>query len=750
MNYIKKYLCLGLLLSIGAMQSDCSTPCVTGSSASCSTSCSNSTSVKTIFLPIAQGANLYTQYHKYIVDYENDRDWYIDTSVTYRYQQSRNGNDIAASLFNAQCGTLLFQGSNYGIPSSQTGMNPDFIALSKGPRNPNALLADYFGMGPNTNVSVQLNPKITNNIFDIQLSAGIDCLCEGLWFQMNLPVVNSKWNLNTCTQLGTADTTALQAGPSSYTIKNATAPTLGDLNATETPQVLQGWGTSPLNIELAGLMSQGQLISTLVQTTSGTPATTDVVNTTGGSQCTLSPAPTVGPGLTAGATFEIPYSYMGMLTVAQGTGTTAPTPLTNKAQQLVVNNIITQPLVASAVTLQAALNGYTFGDLKTRSYNLVNLNTTGTSCSTSNNNCSNSCSNSIWALDGVYLQLGYDIWRCDTWHAGVYAKAILPTGTSFCANYMKYTFSPIVGNGKHYELGGGISAGAEVWCNDCDSSTLKINFDGYATHMFSNTQFRTFDIATTAGTILPMSRYMLLKQFTQDSTVAAGNCSDAIAYGGVLVSAGDVNAQNVCISVAARGEAVLDIVYRHCDWELGGGYAFSGQTAEKFSTCSNSCSTSCTTPAASTTGFLYGFKGLTDESDLLLTVNATPTTVTGTGTSLAYVTLKGDVVAVSVKTNSDIDPKATAYSYDPTRITGQTPTVAADLTNGNLFTLPAPNCSGLMNGQMLHRLFGHVDYVWSDSCWMPTLGVVGSVGFSTSSNITAEYWDIGARFGFAY
>ncbi len=724
MNQIKKYLCLALLLSVGMVQS-ATTNNSSSCSSSCSTSCSTSGGTNTIFVPIAQGSNLYTQYHKNAVMYDenyDERDWHLDASVTYRFQQSRNGCDIANALFNTNGGSLLFQGSNYGMPGTNfttpPTLNPGFVAASAGPRAANALIADYFGMGPNTNISVALNPKITNNIIDVQLGAGMDCLCDGLYFQINLPIVNSKWSLNACGQTGSVDTTNVEgviAGTHTVTGASGSA---GDLSGANTLQ------------QVIGLFAaNGGLINDALP---ANPTTASCI--------------------------EVPYS--GVLTVTTGTGTAPVT--TAGITQVVAGNIITQTAVGAAPSLQAALNGYTFDGLATRSYNLLNIGnvaTTGTNCSTNCSTSNNGCSNSKWGLDGVYLQLGYDFWRCDTYHLGIYAKAIIPTGTKINAAHAKYAFSPIVGNAHHFELGGGISAGAELWCNDCNDSTFVANFDGYVTHMFSNTQFRTFDVTNAAGTILPMSRYMLLKQLTQAPAAtpaqitALGACPasaiDPFASAGVLVSAGDVNAQNVCISVAARGEAVIDLIYRHCDWEVGGGYSFSGQSSEQFSSssCTSSCSTSCstatTTPA--TTGFLYGFAGVTGASDIIFTTSAANTTVTPN-------IVAGGVTAAAIKTNSDIDTGATAYTFTPTSLLGTSTSQAnqAALTADNLFTLPEPNCSGLMGSQVLNRLFGHVDYVWSDSCWMPTLGVLGSIGFSTSSNVTAEYWDVGARFGFSY
>lgn len=71
-------------------------------------------------------------------------------------------------------------------------------------------------------------------------------------------------------------------------------------------------------------------------------------------------------------------------------------------------------------------------------------------------------------------------------------------------------------------------------------------------------------------------------------------------------------------------------------------------------------------------------------------------------------------------------------------------------TSSDVFALPIINSSGLMNAQILHRIFCHIDYSWEDYEYTPQLGILGSFGFSQGSYTTAEYWDLGLRFGFVF
>lgn len=133
---------------------------------------------RSIFIPRSQGDDLVRQatYKNYNYDEEC---FYGDFSIDYRYQRSRHGWNIARSLFGAP--TVTFQGSNI---INATGGNPA------------ALMADNFGLSPNTNNTIGFCPSIQNNIADFELYLGLNEWWDGLFFQLNAPLANSKWRLN--------------------------------------------------------------------------------------------------------------------------------------------------------------------------------------------------------------------------------------------------------------------------------------------------------------------------------------------------------------------------------------------------------------------------------------------------------------------------------------------------------------------------------------------------------------------------
>lgn len=323
-------------------------------------------------------------------------------------------------------------------------------------------------------------------------------------------------------------------------------------------------------------------------------------------------------------------------------------------------------------------------------------------------------------MSDIIAQLGWDFCKSECKHLAVYIRAVFPTGTNLNACWLSQgTFAPIVGNGHHFELGVGINGHATFW--ECDESDFSAYLDGYVTHMFGASTFRSFDMPG-----LPMSRYALLKGIT--GTVDAGD----LAYSGTLSALGDVNTACINTSCAARSEIILDFIYSACNWKFGLGYAFSGQSAES----SNCCSVGSSDSSSS----LYGFKGGTGlvEIKYKLVDKTVFSGVLATPVTPALATFDAE------KDESVATKDSGAYSYGMD-------TDGADMATDS-FTLPNLSCntSGLMGSQILNKVFAHIDYVWTDSCWQPELGILGSVGFGSGSKTTAQYWDLGVRLGFAF
>ncbi len=358
-----------------------------------------------------------------------------------------------------------------------------------------------------------------------------------------------------------------------------------------------------------------------------------------------------------------------------------------------------------------ALSGYTVGDLKQRSYGLFNVNNT-IACSPQSKTC-NQNSSSKWGVADITLELGWDACKRDISHVGVYLRGIIPTGTKIDSNWSNYVFSPVIGNSHHYELGAGINAHVDLWA--CDDATISLVADGYLTHMFSTGQLRYFDLVGK-----PLSRYALAKTYVSDS-------DSSPVYQNALYSVADITAQCVDVSVPVKGEFILEIAWKHSYWKAELGYGFSGQQAETLTSC---------VALTTSKNYLFGLMGLSG----VQAPDASNPNLAGTAW-----------------TNSFISPSATAFtSADVSLLTmipasDSFPVLGVPVTKENVLKVNDIDVfSGLMAAQVVHRVFGSWEYTWHDSCWSPSLGFMGSVGFSPVEYYTPQMWDIGVRLGASY
>jgi len=230
---------------------------------------------------------------------------------------------------------------------------------------------------------------------------------------------------------------------------------------------------------------------------------------------------------------------------------------------------------------------------------------------------------------GFSIDLGYDFWRCEESHLGIFLRYSAPTGTKLNGSQKNAgeVFFPIIGNGHHHELGGGLTAHGELWSNDCGDNVI-IYFDGYATHLFEDCQIRSFDFAG-AGC---MSRYMLLKELVPTgSTTNPTNFN----YGGSLINGINFATRFVKSTIDVQGDASLRLIYNRRGFSLAIGYNIFGREEEKL------CIQGGSPCNAVNPNTLYGLKGCEGVDyycyDIVSTVNPTinsgPTTTTDNATA---------------------------------------------------------------------------------------------------------------------
>lgn len=102
--------------------------------------------------------------------------------ITFMYQQSRNPQAIARCLFPCQTvcddSQLLIEGSRF----------------NNGTRNPQAWLADYFGLATDFSSTLSFKPRIRNAI--VEFAAWYSCCNTGFFIDIELPLVHTRTDLH--------------------------------------------------------------------------------------------------------------------------------------------------------------------------------------------------------------------------------------------------------------------------------------------------------------------------------------------------------------------------------------------------------------------------------------------------------------------------------------------------------------------------------------------------------------------------
>lgn len=170
------------------------------------------------------------------------------------------------------------------------------------------------------------------------------------------------------------------------------------------------------------------------------------------------------------------------------------------------------------------------------------------------------CSKRAAGLSDIQADLGWN-YSWDKYHLGFFLRAVAPTGTRPTGEYL---FEPIIGNGKHWELGGGITGHAIMWESADSARTLGLYVDANLTHMFNSHQQRVFDIKGYGQ----LSRYMLLIKQPFSAPYS-------------ITPAANLTRQHIKVSSSVHADVVAMVTYAsyNTTWDIG--YNFWARSCEK-------------------------------------------------------------------------------------------------------------------------------------------------------------------------
>lgn len=376
-------------------------------------------------------------------------------------------------------------------------------------------------------------------------------------------------------------------------------------------------------------------------------------------------------------------------------------------------------------------------------------------------------------LSDLEAAMGWNFVQSDEYHFGFNIRMTAP-----CGNRPKgqYLFEPIIGNGHHWGLGGGLTAHWRLWTDETADNSLGFYADANIGTLFKAHQRRTFDLVNR-----PLSRYMLAELLgspvvnlfaNPDPATAASSVAPIGQFQGVFRPVANLTTIEVNSSFGVQADITLLLNYTHRNFGFDIGYNYWNITCEKLQT------TCCINPLNDNTNwtlkgdaYVYGFAA-TDSTVLpgqAIALSATENTATITsGTNTPF----GTPFDPSQMANPKIDNPQ--YAVVDTSANTNLIMVSPGTASGGIQqrTSKDPiylsssdiNLDGARTNGASQKVFFHFSYSWNEHCgWTPYVGVGGKAEFASKHttdccadscngclDTNVSEWGIWAKGGFAF
>ena len=334
-------------------------------------------------------------------------------------------------------------------------------------------------------------------------------------------------------------------------------------------------------------------------------------------------------------------------------------------------------------------------------------------------------------LSDIIWALGYNMFLSDDYHLGLNVRGAIPTGNRPKGLYL---FEPTVGNGKHWELGGGLTSHYTFYRNCDETFSAGLYFDANLTHQFKARQCRVFDLVNGAN-----SRYMLAEYMGSPvlSGLQGGGVTPSAQFRSIFAPVANLTRMPIKVSSSVQADMTLLLDLSWCGWSFDVGYNFWARSCEKLH-FDASCSPLATQLwALKGDASVYGFRADTGAAVQLSATNSQATIYSGTNRTAAT------IAAATFVTNPAIDNPALATVNVP-------PALPVALNANTLLGAPQVNtsvnpvlltvddidfCSARTRG-ISHKAFAHFNYTFLDSCncIAPYVGIGGSVEIAQRGN----------------
>jgi len=353
-------------------------------------------------------------------------------------------------------------------------------------------------------------------------------------------------------------------------------------------------------------------------------------------------------------------------------------------------------------------------------------------------------------LADLRASFGYNFVLKKDMHLGAFLHAAAPTGNKPDACYL---FEPIVGNGKHWELGVGITGSYIFWrSQEYDERYMGVWLEATLTHLFRNCQCRSFDFCCK-----PNSRYMLLTQMGTNNDGIKGDVDGTITsashqYKKNLIPAINWSTFMIDVEIPLQADIAIKVGYTRCNWNFDLGYNLWARSGEKFchncchDCCDDCCNGCCTSACTCSSDKQFAIKGdsfLYGSSDGTITGNVYPLSATQCHANIhggKNYPEKSDANTDRPATNPGVNNATYAFAEtdelfglglgntqpdDQIRTSIQPIIIAKKMLN-----------LGRSPNAITHKLFTNIGYAWKDrnDAWIPFIGMGGEIEFAQTGD----------------
>lgn len=364
------------------------------------------------------------------------------------------------------------------------------------------------------------------------------------------------------------------------------------------------------------------------------------------------------------------------------------------------------------------------------------------------------CARTRTGFADLRFELGYDFFSSDNGHLGLNVQVIAPSGSRRQA---EFAFDPVIGNGNHWEVGGGLTAHYVIWRSQAEDRFAGFYLDASLTHINNGREQRTFDLCNR-----PNSRYMLAEKVNRpvhflragNTVTSQGSTTVPIAqFQGVFTPVANLTTLDVNVRATLQADISAMFNFTTSNWGFDVGYNFWARTCEKIDLDKQCCPNLCTAidtwalkGDARVFGYLVAASGtgtgsLPQFEPVALSATECGATIHGGTNATANV---ADCTGVDRLQNCGVDNAKFAFargtatnSTDQLLVhsTGTTATSDAIKTSLqpkfiNCCDINLQRTKGLSN-----KVFANVNYTWEKDTWQPYLGVGGSAEFGKHTDV---------------